>query len=57
MSYIKNISAGENIVIENLGDDSIRIHNNFSTQNLTGLTVSNPWQKNTAMKSHSSMKD
>ena len=34
MSYIKNISAGENIIIENLGDDSIRIHNNFSTQNL-----------------------
>ena len=34
MSYIKNISAGENIIIEDLGDNSIRIHNNYCPINL-----------------------
>ena len=34
MSYIKNILAGDNIIIEDLGDDSIRIHNDYSAINL-----------------------
>lgn len=34
MSYVKNISAGENIVIEDLGDESFRIHSNNDMINL-----------------------